>query len=78
MTAPQHYKWFFETTTPVEGHMHAIARTLASRQTKYQFMEILETHSYGKCLVLAGFGRGDLGSRAMGFNAEAQRTQRTW
>ncbi len=54
MTAPQHYKWFFETTTPVEGHMHAIARTIVSRQTKYQFMEILETHSYGKCLVLDG------------------------
>jgi spermidine synthase len=54
MSAPSHYKWFFETTTPVEGHMHAIARTLVSRQTKFQFMEILETHSYGKCLVLDG------------------------
>ena len=54
MTALPHYKWFFETTTPVEGHMHAIARTIVSRQTKYQFMEILETHSYGKCLVLDG------------------------
>jgi spermidine synthase len=54
MSAPPHYKWFFETTTPVEGHMHAIARTLVSRQTKFQFMEILETHSYGKCLVLDG------------------------
>jgi spermidine synthase len=54
MNAPPHYKWFFETTTQVEGHMHAIARTVVSRQTKYQFMEILETHSYGKCLVLDG------------------------
>jgi spermidine synthase len=54
MTAPAHYKWFFEATTPVEGHMHAIARTIVSRQTKFQYMEILETHSYGKCLVLDG------------------------
>ena len=53
MATPQ-YKWFFETTTPVEGHMHAIARTLVTRQTKFQFMEIMETHSYGKCLVLDG------------------------
>jgi spermidine synthase len=54
MTGVPPYKWFFETTTPVEGHCHAIARTIASRQTKFQFMEILETLSYGKCLVLDG------------------------
>jgi spermidine synthase len=48
------YKWFFETTTPAEGHMHAIVRTIASRRTKFQLMEILETLSYGKCLVLDG------------------------
>lgn len=48
------YKWFFETTTPVEGHMHAILRTLASARTKYQQMEILELADYGKCLVLDG------------------------
>ncbi len=54
MTGVPQYKWFFETTTPVEGHVHAIARIIASRQTKFQFMEILETHSYGKCLVLDG------------------------
>lgn len=51
-TAP--YKWLFETTTPVEGHMHAIARTISARRTKFQQMEILETLSYGKCLVLDG------------------------
>jgi spermidine synthase len=51
---PQSYKWFFETTTPVEGHVHAIVRTLAAAQTKFQNVEILETASYGKCLVLDG------------------------
>src|SRR6267142_1455258 len=54
MAGPPQYKWFFETTTPVEGHMHAIARTITTRQTKFQFMEIMETLSYGKCLVLDG------------------------
>jgi spermidine synthase len=51
---PQSYKWFFETTTPVEGHMHAIVRTIASLQTKFQQAEIMETASYGKVLVLDG------------------------
>jgi spermidine synthase len=51
---PQSYKWFFETTTAVEGHMHAIVRTVAAARTKYQQVEILETASYGKCLVLDG------------------------
>ncbi|MBI2528021.1 MAG: polyamine aminopropyltransferase [Candidatus Rokubacteria bacterium] len=54
MAGPPQYKWFFETTTPVEGHMHAISRTITSLQTKFQFMEIMETHSYGKVLVLDG------------------------
>jgi spermidine synthase len=51
---PQSYKWFFETTTPVEGHMHALVRTLVQAQTKFQRVEILETASYGKALVLDG------------------------
>lgn len=54
MISPQSYKWFFETTTPVEGHMHAVLRTHVLAQTKFQQMEILETASYGKCLVLDG------------------------
>jgi len=51
---PESYKWFFETTTAVEGHMHAIVRTLVTTQTKFQQVEIMETASYGKCLVLDG------------------------
>jgi spermidine synthase len=54
LTTPQSYKWFFETTTPVEGHMHAIVRTVAAQQTKFQQAEIMETASYGKVLVLDG------------------------
>ncbi|HSE94361.1 MAG TPA: fused MFS/spermidine synthase [Methylomirabilota bacterium] len=54
MAQPSSYKWFFETTTPVEGHFHAITRTILALQTKFQQMEILETAHYGKCLVLDG------------------------
>jgi spermidine synthase len=54
MIGAPHYKWFFETTTAVEAHLHAVARTISQRQTKFQQMEILETLSYGKCLVLDG------------------------
>jgi len=54
LTNPQAYKWFFETTTPVEGHMHAIKRTIVEAQTKFQHVEIMETASYGKLLVLDG------------------------
>jgi len=50
----QSYKWFFETTTAFEGHMHAIARTIVEAQTKFQHVEILETAAYGKTLVLDG------------------------
>src|SRR5262245_20578066 len=54
MINPKSYKWFFETTTPVEGHCHAIVRTIAEAHTKFQRAEILETASYGKALVLDG------------------------
>ena len=54
MIQAQSYKWFFEVTTPVEGHCHAIVRTIAEAQTKFQRAEILETASYGKALVLDG------------------------
>ncbi len=55
------YKWFFEATTPVEGHMHAIVRTIVERQTRFQHVEIMETASYGKCLVLDGRIQSSLG-----------------
>src|SRR5260370_22674163 len=34
--------------------MTQLAGTIVTRQTKFQFMEIMDTHSYGKCLVLDG------------------------
>jgi spermidine synthase len=54
LITPQSYKWFFEPTTAVEGHMHAIRRTVVEAQTKFQHVEIMETPAYGKVLVLDG------------------------
>jgi spermidine synthase len=54
LITPQSYKWFFEPTTAVEGHMHAIRRTIVEAQTKFQHAEIMETPAYGKVLVLDG------------------------
>jgi len=54
LTGSQAYKWFFEATTAVEAHLHAIVRTIASARTKFQRAEILETASFGKALVLDG------------------------
>ncbi|HXH81390.1 MAG TPA: fused MFS/spermidine synthase [Candidatus Tectomicrobia bacterium] len=54
MITPQSYKWFFEPTTAVEGHMHAIRRTIVEAQTRFQHVEIMETAAYGKVLVLDG------------------------
>jgi spermidine synthase len=51
---PLLYKWFLESTTSVEGHMHAIVRTIVGAKTKYQTVEIMELASYGKALVLDG------------------------
>ncbi len=54
MINSQSHKWFIETTTAFEGHMHAIAKTIVEAQTKFQHVEILQTASYGKTLVLDG------------------------
>ena len=54
MTEPKSYKWFLDFLNPEEGHMHGIRTMLYSAQTKFQQMEIMETGSYGRCLVLDG------------------------
>jgi spermidine synthase len=41
----QHYKWFFEPTTTIEGHTHAIRRNIVETRTKYQHAEIKDTYS---------------------------------
>jgi len=46
--------WFIETTTPGDGHFHAVVRTIASARTAFQQADILETVGFGKLLVLDG------------------------
>jgi len=54
MDSPTSSKWFFEPTTPVEGHLHAVSRTILAQKTRYQRLEIFETLSYGMALALDG------------------------
>lgn len=54
MTEPKSYKWFLDYLSPFEGHMHGIDTIVFSKQTQFQHVEILDTKSYGRCLVLDG------------------------
>jgi len=54
MPEPKNYKWFLDFLSPDEGHMHGIKTILFSKQTKFQQVEIMDTGSYGRCLVLDG------------------------
>lgn len=54
MPEPKSYKWFLDFLSPDEGHMHGIKTILFSKQTKFQQVEIMDTGSYGRCLVLDG------------------------
>lgn len=52
MPGPKNSKWFLDYLTPDEGHMHGINSILYSKKTPFQHMEIMQTGSYGRCLVL--------------------------
>lgn len=54
MGEPKSYKWFHDHLSPDEVHMLGITSTIVSKQTRFQQLEILETKSYGRCLVLDG------------------------
>ena len=54
MKAHRNSNWFFDNLSPEEGHIHGIKKTLYSGKSEFQSMEILETGSYGKCLILDG------------------------
>jgi len=54
MTESKSYKWFLDFLSPDEGHMHGVKTILHAKQTKFQQMEIMETVSYGRCLILDG------------------------
>lgn len=54
MGEPKSYKWLFDYLSPDEGHVHGINTIIYAKQTKFQQMEIMDTKSYGRCLVLDG------------------------
>lgn len=43
-----------EMYTQHEGHLHGFKKILASEQTSFQKVEIVDTHEYGRCLLLDG------------------------
>ncbi len=54
MDEAKSYKWFCDALTPHEAHIHGIATIVFSKQSPYQKIEIIDTNSYGRCLVLDG------------------------
>jgi spermidine synthase len=54
MSEQKIYKWFLDPLSPHECHEHGIDNIVYSKQTRYQRMEIIDTYSYGRCLVLDG------------------------
>jgi len=54
MTEAKSYKWFHDYLSPFEGHMHGIDKIVFSKKTGFQQVEILDTQSYGRCLILDG------------------------
>lgn len=48
------FRWYMEFFTPYEAHMRGLKRILASEQSPYQRIEIVETFQYGRCLILDG------------------------
>ncbi len=54
MTETKSYKWFHDYLSPCEGHIHGIDQIVFSQKTAFQQVEIIDTQSYGRCLVLDG------------------------
>ncbi len=47
-------KWFYDRVSRNLIQLHSIEEVLCTKQTKFQYMEIIRTGSFGKCLVLDG------------------------
>lgn len=47
-------RWFVEFHNPHEAHMHGVERFLVTSQSRFQHMEIVQSYSFGKCLILDG------------------------
>ena len=47
-------EWFTERFTPHESHSHQIRRTLIQTRTRFQNAVLVDSHSFGRCLILDG------------------------
>ncbi|MDW7740139.1 MAG: fused MFS/spermidine synthase [Bacillota bacterium] len=50
----QDHKWFIEHTSPDTAHMFGVTNFLRSFHTRYQQVEIADTTTYGRILILDG------------------------
>ncbi|PCN50053.1 spermidine synthase [Candidatus Geothermarchaeota archaeon ex4572_27] len=48
------WRYFIEHQTPHTSVMHEVKRVLYSGRSKYQQIDVIETHDFGLCLVLDG------------------------
>ncbi|MBN2187149.1 MAG: polyamine aminopropyltransferase [Dehalococcoidia bacterium] len=51
---PDKHKWFHDYVSPDLTMLHSISGVIYSRQTQYQSMDIVNTGSFGVCLILDG------------------------
>lgn len=54
MTDPDRSKWLHDEISPDLAQLHSIKSIIYSGQTKYQSIDIVETGSFGICLILDG------------------------
>ncbi len=54
MSSDKSYKWFVDHLSPHETHGHGIDALVFSGKSDFQEIEILDSKSYGRCLVLDG------------------------
>lgn len=54
MTIPEQWNWYIEYVDPHSGCFFAIKRYLYSGKTSYQQVEIVDTVTYGRVLILDG------------------------
>lgn len=53
MSVPS-WNWYYEYTTPHHGYFFAVQRYIYSGETAFQRVDIIDTHIYGRCLILDG------------------------
>jgi spermidine synthase len=52
--APAEWNWYIEYSSDYHGYLYAIKKTLFSDKTPYQRVDIVDTFTYGRLLILDG------------------------